>query len=234
MTGVGTSAKTVGDPGATPAVQGCRPLRRDAERNRQRILASARAVFADRGLVATLDDVARHACLGVGTVYRRFADKDALVEALFEDGIRALVELADRGAADPDPWTGLVTFLESASRQMAADRGLREALMSPHHGHAGIAVARGELEPRLEALVERARESGQLRPDVVATDLVVLLQALQTAADLGCAASPDYWQRHLDLVLDGLRATRTTTPLRCTPLTPPQLHDAMESRRRRG
>ena len=71
-----------------------RPLRKDAERNRQRILAAAAEVFTERGLEATLDDVARHAGVGVGTVYRRFPDKAALADALFEERIDALVELA--------------------------------------------------------------------------------------------------------------------------------------------
>lgn len=214
---------------------GCRPLRKDAERNRQRILAAARAVFAQRGLAATLDDVARHACLGVGTVYRRFSDKDDLVEALFEDGIRRLVGLADEALGDPDAWSGLVAFLEGASRQMADDRGLREAVMSPHHGRSGIAVARAELEPRLEALVARAQASGQLRTDVSATDFVVLLKTLQVAADIGCAVTGDYWTRHLGLVLDGLRASPAgSTPLRCAPLSAGQLHEALAGRTHRA
>jgi len=91
---------------------GERPLRRDAERNRQRILAAAAGVFTERGLDATLDDVARAAGVGIGTVYRRFPDKDSLVSELFRDRIDALVTVAEEACEAADPWRGLVGFLE--------------------------------------------------------------------------------------------------------------------------
>src|ERR1700722_6347926 len=91
-----------------------RPLRRDAEQNRQRILRAAAEVFTTRGLQATLDDVARQAGGGVGTVYRRFPDKDSLVEALFEERIQAVADLAEKALAEPDSWDGLVSFLRDA------------------------------------------------------------------------------------------------------------------------
>src|SRR5215475_14728741 len=102
-----------------------RPLRRDAERNRQRILRAASEVFTTRGLQASLDDVAQHAGVGVGTVYRRFPDKESLVEALFEERIQAMAALAEKALAEPDAWTGLVSFLEGACTQLATDRGLQ-------------------------------------------------------------------------------------------------------------
>ncbi len=89
-----------------------RPLRRDAERNRQRILQAARELFTERGLSVTLNDIAHHAGCGVGTVYRRFPDKDLMIDALFEERIDEMVELANDGLANPDPWDGLVGFLE--------------------------------------------------------------------------------------------------------------------------
>src|SRR6266851_723708 len=87
-------------------------LRRDAELNRRRIIAAAREVFRERGLAATLDDVARHAGVGVGTVYRRFANKEELVDALFDDMIDTVAALAQEAVADPDAWRGLTTSLE--------------------------------------------------------------------------------------------------------------------------
>ena len=80
-----------------------RPLRKDAERNRQRILAAAGELFAERGLGVTLDDIARHAGVGVGTVYRRYPDKEVLIDALFEQRIEALCAVAERGARRPGP-----------------------------------------------------------------------------------------------------------------------------------
>src|SRR5215472_9190023 len=101
-----------------------RPLRRDAERNRQRILRAAAEVFTTRGLQASLDDVARHAGVGVGTVYRRGPDKESLAEALFEARIEAMGALAETALAEPAPWTALLSFLERAYPPLATDRGL--------------------------------------------------------------------------------------------------------------
>src|SRR5215211_3742812 len=102
------------------------PLRADAERNRQRILEAAREVFADRGLDVTLDDIARHAGVGVGTAYRRFPNKEALVEALMVERIGELEALAQECLAQPDPWEGVAGYLERALAMQAADRGLKE------------------------------------------------------------------------------------------------------------
>lgn len=211
-----------------------RPLRRDAERNRRRMLEAAAEVFAARGLAATLDDVAHHAGLGVGTVYRRFADKDALVEALFEDRIRDLVDLAEAASAAQDPWTGFQEYLAAASERMAADRGLREAVLSPAHGHSGVTLARAELGPRVDRLTALCRDAGRLRPDVSGTDVATLLHAVQAAADIGGLAHPDHWRRTLGILLDGLTPSRTDHHrLPGAPLTSQDFHEAMTARDRR-
>src|SRR5262249_49101238 len=119
---------------AAAAAPAARPLRRDAERNRQRILQAAAEVFTEQGLRATLDDVADRAGVGVGTVYRRFPDKEALVEALFTERLDKLVGFAEQALADPDPWAGLVDLLERAATIMAGDRGLRQILMYATYG----------------------------------------------------------------------------------------------------
>ena len=94
--------------GPTTTVAAQRPLRRDAERNRIRILASAKVLFAEHGVDVSLDDIARHAGVGVGTVYRRFPDREALIDELFEDKISEIEELAAASLAIDDPWEGLV------------------------------------------------------------------------------------------------------------------------------
>src|ERR1700761_4755874 len=91
-----------------------RPLRKDAERNRQRVLDAARELFAERGLGVSLDDIARHAGVGVGTVYRRFPDKEQLIDALFEERIGEMLSAAGESLEMPDPWLALVRFLERA------------------------------------------------------------------------------------------------------------------------
>src|SRR3954451_20998189 len=103
-------------------------LRADAERNRRRLLAAAAEVFARRGLEAGLDEIARHAGVGTGTVYRRFPDKSLLIDALFESRFQDLVAVAESALVMDDPWAGLVWFLERSITMQQADRGLKELL----------------------------------------------------------------------------------------------------------
>src|ERR1700710_870300 len=103
-----------------------RPLRKDAERNRERLLAAARELFASRGLEVTLNDIAHHAGVGVGTAYRRFANKEEVIDALFEEGLQDMAAAAQDALVDDDAWRGLVTFLERSMHMQFGDRGLNE------------------------------------------------------------------------------------------------------------
>src|SRR3954454_7533369 len=120
-----------------------RPLRADAERNRQRIIAAAASVFAERGLDVSLDEIAHAAGVGIGTVYRRFPDKDALIDALFEAKIDRAVALADTALEIEDPWEGFTTFMRGMCRMQAEDRGFKEALLVGDRGRERVAGARG-------------------------------------------------------------------------------------------
>src|SRR3981081_11212 len=140
-----------------------RPLRRDAERNRLRILQAAREVFADRGLDASLDQIAAHAGVGIGTVYRRFPDKDTLIDALFEERIDEVPAAGQRALCASDPWEGLVGFLQQANALQARDRGLRQALLS--RGAHRTERAREKIIPIATELVARAHQAGSLRAD---------------------------------------------------------------------
>src|SRR5437016_4096640 len=185
-----------------------RPLRRDAERNRQRILRAASEVFTERGLQATLDDVARRAGVGVGTVYRRFPDKEALVEALFTERLDALVGYAEQGLADPDPWAGLVWFLEQAATVIAGDRGLRQILMFATYGRDRVDQARVRMLPVVSAMVQRAQEAGAVRADLRPTDVPLIEFMLGSAAEYAGQVRPEIWRRYLALILDALRPAR--------------------------
>src|ERR1700731_114153 len=105
-----------------------RPLRADAERNRAKILAAAAQVFAERGLEATLDEVANAAGVGVGTVYRRFPDKNALVGALFENAVDEFATLACTAITRENSWDALVWFLEQALERQCSNLGLRDVV----------------------------------------------------------------------------------------------------------
>ena len=134
-----------------------RPLRKDAERNRKRILEAARDLFAGKGLEPNLNDVAHHAGVGVGTVYRRFASKEELLEAIFEDGLNQLADLAESALQQPDPWQGFVWYVEQMCEITATDRGLREIAFSKSYGGDRVTAAQERLIPVQKRLVERAR-----------------------------------------------------------------------------
>ena len=181
-----------------------RPLRADAARNRERILEAATEVFAHRGLDATLDDVAHQAEVGIGTVYRRFPNKEALVDALFEKAIDGIVGLADEAYQFSDPWEGLVWFIEEATQLQAMDRGLRDVLLHSGHGRERVARARERIVPATSRLVQRAQADGRLRADIVPEDFPLLEMMVGAVAEYTSDVAPDLWRRYLGIVLDGL------------------------------
>jgi AcrR family transcriptional regulator len=187
---------------------GERPLRRDAERNRQRILAAAAEVFTERGLDATLDEVARAAGVGIGTVYRRFPDKETLVSELFRERIDALVTVAEEACTAPDPWQGLVAYLEFAAAALAGDLGLRQLMMFATYDRDQVCYARDRMRPVITRLVKRAQDSGDLRRDFMATDVKMIAFMLASVAEYAAPATPEVWRRYLAMLVDGLRPAR--------------------------
>jgi AcrR family transcriptional regulator len=189
-------------------------LRADAARNRQRVLTAAAQVFAERGLDVSLDEVAHVAGVGVGTVYRRFPNKEALIDALFEDKVERMVVLAHEAAAFDDPWEGFVHFIEHALEWQVRNRGLRDVLLHSEFGCAGVAKTRDAVTPILTTIIEQAQVTGKLRPDVVVNDVPMLVTMLGAVSDYVGPSDPDLWQRYMVLILDGLVANRAAwTPL---------------------
>lgn len=185
-----------------------RPLRRDAELNRQRIMAAARQVFAERGMGATLDEIARQAGVGVGTVYRRFPDKEALVEALFEEGFGQVVARAEQALAAPDAWDGVVALFTDLAEIQAADRGLRDIMLSESYGRDRVARMRDRIKPLLEQVIERAQRQGTVRDDLRAADVPAMLMMISVTVEFGGDARPCLWRRYLTMLLDGIRVRR--------------------------
>ncbi|WP_020668035.1 TetR/AcrR family transcriptional regulator [Amycolatopsis nigrescens] len=205
-----------------------RPLRRDAERNRRRILDSARQVFGERGLEATLDDIAHHAGLGVGTVYRRFPSKEHLVEAMFAERLDEIGKLAEQALKQVDPWAGLVQFMWQTAEMHTADRGLRQIMLSKEFGHGQVEQARLRLATPITEVFERAQRAGKLRPDVRATDLPMVQQMVGGVAEYTHEVQPELWRRYLSLLLDGLRAQPgAPTDLTQEPLDEDALEEVM-------
>jgi AcrR family transcriptional regulator len=207
-----------------------RPLRRDAERNRQRILRAAGEVFTTRGLQATLDDVARQAGVGVGTVYRRFPDKESLIDALFEARLDRVVALAQQAAEVPDSWAALAGFLEGAAAELTRDRGLREIFMFATYGRDRVDLARSRMLPVVTRLVERAQQDGKLRADLRPTDIPLMEFMIATAAEYAGDVRPGIWRRYLAILLDGLRPSREgTSPLPEEALSPAEMVTSMRA-----
>lgn len=218
-------------PGAQQG-QPSRPLRRDAEENRRRLLEAAREVFAEAGFEATMDQIAARAGVGVGTAYRRFANKEELIGALFSDRIAELEGVIDRALAEPDAWRGIVAYVEGSVALQACDRGLKELVFSSQRHREFVEEARGRLKPRVDELVERAHAAGALRPGIEATDLVMVQLMLGALTDTPPDGHAEAWRRFLPLLVDGLSAERDE-PLPGEALTLEDLDAVMEGRHRR-
>ncbi len=204
-------------------------LRRDARRNRERLVASARVLFARDGVDVPVEEITRHAEVGMGTLYRHFPTKEELLDAVLEDAFGQLVELAERAVAAEDAWAGLTGFLEETLALHAANRGLKDVLASRAHGSRRARAVRARMRPLVDRLVERAHEQGTLRSDFTAEDLPLAFWTGDRVIEATAAVAPDYWRRYLGLLLDGLRAD-SATPLPGRPLSQAQL--ARVTRRR--
>ena len=214
ITGAASGVGEVDEGAAAEAAEaveaaGLRPLRADAARNRERILEAAAEVFAQRGLDATLDDVAHHAGVGVGTVYRRFPGKESLVEALFEKRIASVVDLAVQAAHVAEPWDGLVWFLERVCQSEAEDLGLRDVIFYGLYGQDRVARAKERIVPAVSRLIDRAQRDGSLRSDVVTADVLIIEMMVNAVASQTIHVDRDLWRRYLRIVVDGLRTARS-------------------------
>ncbi|MDG4668108.1 TetR/AcrR family transcriptional regulator [Mycobacterium sp. 236(2023)] len=207
----------------------CGVLRKDAERNRLRIIEAARDLCATRGLEATLNEVAHHANLGVGTVYRRFSTKRALFEAIFEDGIYQLVAHAETALKSEDSWEGLSQWVWQMCELTATDRGLREIAFSRTDYGARVDAGRTHLQPRIRELVDRAKRDGHLRPEVSATDLPLCGLMAGAVVEYAGGVSGDLWRRYVAVLLQGMRRQSVQKPLPVGPLSEEEMEAAVST-----
>lgn len=182
-----------------------RPLRRDAERNRQRILAAAAELIAEHGLEVSHDQIAKYADVAVGTVYRRFPDRSTLIEAIYRDQVDDVVRTARSALEIADPWEGLVTFMTGVMQFLADNRGLRELSSAAADGLALGRYARTQIAPVVVELVARARDAGVVRDDLTEQDLAVVPIMIGAVIHSSRHVDPGLWRRMLTIVLDGLR-----------------------------
>jgi AcrR family transcriptional regulator len=202
-----------------------RPLRQDAARNRERLVAAAREVFRRKGLDAPLEEIARDAGVAIGTLYNRFPTRGDLVDAALGPLAERAVEIAERAAEANDAWESFASFMEGICDLLAHDRGYADVHRSRIPGTPVIDAALKRMWALKAAIVARAKDAGALRHDVESSDLVLLMWGIAATADATREAAPDVWRRHLTLLLDGLRPG-AAHPLPVAPLTLGQLRDA--------
>jgi AcrR family transcriptional regulator len=202
-------------------------LRSDARRNRERLVASARELFAEAGVSVSVEEITHRAGLGMGTLYRHFATKDELIDAVLEDAFAELVELAEQATQAEDAWAGLTGFLEQALARHAANAGLKDVLATRRRDAQRAEAMRARIRPLLRRLIERAHEQGTLRPDFTPEDLPLVFWTAGRVIEQTGAIAPDFWRRYVGLVFDGLRA-EAATPLPRPPLTRGQLARAVQ------
>jgi AcrR family transcriptional regulator len=211
-----------------------RPLRRDAQRNRDAIVAAARQVFCDHGLEAPLEEIARRAGVGIATLYRRFPSRVELLDAVLADNLQAHIAAAEQALATDDPWDGFAFYLEQSCRLQAEDRGLNDVMGMRFPRATAVEAAKTRLFELVGQVVDRAQQSGQLRADLTPEDLAFLNWAnTRILPAVRAAGAPEAWRRHLGLLLDGFRADRAH-PLPQPPLSPHQVHRAMLTLGRRS
>jgi AcrR family transcriptional regulator len=180
-----------------------RTLRADAARNRELLLAAAEEAFGEQGLDVSVADIARRAGVAKGTFFRHFATKDDLLAAVVGHHVTALIDAGERLLDAASPGDALLEFLTVA----AAQRQQHDVsfLLRAGDADARVAEVRGRLYATIGALVDRARAAGALRPDVTATDVILLMCAPNHVVEHVSDAAPDLWRRYLAIVFDGLR-----------------------------
>lgn len=214
-------------------------LRKDAAANRERLLTAGREMFARHGLGVTLNDVAHHAGVGVGTAYRRFSNKEELIDAILERQNEEIEQILHAALAEPDPWTGLVLYLERSLALQAKDRGMAQIFAGRHGRPLKYDESRDRVAPLVNRVAERARDAGLLRADATGTDLIFLQIAINSIATVAQDGPPlegrddveQLFRRYLWIALDGLRADRRTSDLPIPALTTAQTHTLLQPTR---
>ncbi|GIF49359.1 TetR family transcriptional regulator [Asanoa ferruginea] len=196
-------------------------LRKDAERNRQRIIEAARQVFADQGVHAPVEEIARQAGVGVGTVYRRFPDRTELVEAVFLERAQRYLVAAQESLGHPDPWDGFRSYLERLRAMQAEDQTVTDVLTLDLPASTAFQQLRKRLYATQNRLIRAAQEQGTLRADFVPEDVVLLLIANAAIVDR-VGEVPQSSPRFFALALDALRTDRPS-PLPDPPPAEPLL-----------
>lgn len=225
MTGE-TTGEMTGDPRRpTP------PRRSDARRNWELLVAAARAEFAEQGLEAPLDVIARRAGVGNATLYRNFPTRAALINAVFHDVLTGTMTAGEQARTAPDAWAALNDYLRTVFVTLAADRGTNDLMTTNLEGIDALQAVHAHNRETMDILLSRGREQGVVRADATTEDVLFALAALGRAVPALTAATaattPDAWRRPLALFLDGLRAAPGAPELPGPALTAAGLGDVL-------
>jgi AcrR family transcriptional regulator len=195
-----------------------RPLRADAARNRARVLDAARTAFAEAGLDVGVEEIARRAGVGKGTLYRRFPTKEALVRAIFEDILEEIERIVAEAESEPDAWTAFTAYLQATARMQASNQGFYDVVAQ----RMGAAALSGEQRRRVTdstaRILKRAQDGGVVRADLVPEDVTIMLRMVGATTRPAPDGSPmdDHWPRFLGLLQDAIRPA-AATPLPAGP-----------------
>jgi AcrR family transcriptional regulator len=187
---------------------GAPALRADAERNRERVLDAAREVFAEQGLDASTNEIARRAGVGVATLFRRFPTRDDLVGAAFADRMAAYAAAIDDALAAPDPWEGFRACIERMCQMQADDRGFADVLTMTFPTAKTLEAERNRSAEALAELLDRAKATGRLRQDFVHQDVPLILMANAGVITATRHAAPEAWRRLVGYLLQSFAAER--------------------------
>jgi AcrR family transcriptional regulator len=186
-------------------------MRADARRNRERVLAAAEAVFSELGLKAQIEEVARRAGVGVGTVCRHFPTKQALIEAVLEAMYEALALEAQRALEQTDPGVAFRAFFTALSGFQARHRALAEQMATEIELPASARPLRAALRASISELVVRAQQAGAIRADIGPADVAMLFSGVAHATALAGELQPALRERYVAIILDGLRPLDAST-----------------------
>jgi AcrR family transcriptional regulator len=212
-------------PPAPRTSSGSAGLRVDAERNRQRIVTAAREVFAEAGLEVPIEDIAKRAGVGVGTLYRRYPTRADLIAAAFEGKMTAYAEGARQALSEPDPWQGFCGYVEKICAMQAGDRGFTTVLTMTFPMAKRFEADRDQAFADMKMLVERAKAAGKLRADFVTEDMPMFLMANAGVLTATGDAAPDTWRRLVGYLIQAC-AAQAAQPLPDPP-APRQMYKAM-------
>ena len=203
-----------------------RPLRRDAQERRGKLIEAAQREFAAHGVDASLEKIAREAGVSIGTLYRHFPTRVDLLMAAFRPRVQEFLGEAAKALAIDDPWEGLVYYLENLFAMQVGDRGFNDFLSRRFTANEETERIHDEMCQQIVDVLARAQEAGEARADITMADIVNLIWSNGRIIDATAATAPNAWRRYLYLMLDAYRAERAH-PNPEPPMTYEQLYDAM-------